>query len=189
MKIIIKTISISLLAILLLACNRENTPVEQEEIIGPGEQEFGWAKGFKDGEMWEASAQALLFDSCGCMLEIFFTTYNQEGYLRESLDLSEVPLQLGSFDIKLGALVDGDSMVGASFSNSGSHGDVLVSFYDAFEDFPNSSIELITVDTVANVCEGFISNIALEIANGGGGNLPDTIYFENIDFSCQIRDI
>ena len=194
MKYFVQIAYILIFSIFIIACEKEAPPsenippVEDEEVIVPGEQEFGWARGLKEGETWEASAQALLFDTSGQYIDLILTTYNEEGFLRGSLVLNEIPLFPGQYEIKFGAQADNDNFVGASYGNSISHGDVLMAFYNALDDFPESSLELITVDTVTNLCEGYISKIALEIVNGGGGNYPDTVFFENIDFSCEIRD-
>lgn len=175
--------------LLLSACKKEQEPIVEpviEEVITPGNQEFGWVKGFKNESEWEASAKAVLFDTVNNYLDLIFRTYNQDGFLRESFTVNEIPIIKGIYPIKKGTSSRGDSIVGSSYGRVGSHGDVLSAFYEASDNNPNSSIELINADTTLNLFTGKINNLVFEITLGSFEG-QDTVTFNNLEFECRME--
>lgn len=142
-------------------------------IYEPGNQEFGWAKGTKEGKAWEASGFWRYHQNDSTYWGIDFTTYSKQGEQRENFSLNEIPFSVGSFPVK-GKINDlDDGFVGGSFGQWGDDGDVLIGFMNLNEK-ENSFITISEIDTLTGTMKGFFEihfisedeSLKIEIKNG-----------------------
>ena len=101
-------------------------------IFEPGDQEFGWATGTKEGKDWEASGFWRYHLSDSSYWAIDFTTYSSYGAKRENITLNEIPFSKSTFSVKGNDL--GDGFVGGSFGMWADDGDALIGFMEVNDD-------------------------------------------------------
>ncbi len=136
----------------IVSCKKEDDGVVI--IYEPGTQEFGWAKGTKEGKAWEASGFWRYHQDDSTHWGIDFYTYSSFGEQREHFALNEIPFSVGSFSVK-GKIGDlGDGFVGGSFGQWGDDGDVLIGFMEVNEE-ENSFITISEIDTLTATMKGF----------------------------------
>ncbi|MCW5922918.1 MAG: hypothetical protein KIS77_11275 [Saprospiraceae bacterium] len=152
-----------------ISCKKEDDVI----IYGPGKQEFGWAKGTKEGKAWEASGFWRYHQNDSTLWGIDFYTYSSFGEQREHFALNEIPLSIGTFPVK-GRISDlGDGFVGGSFGQWGDDGDVLIGFM-GINDKKHSFITISEIDTLTDTMKGFFEihfisddeSLKIEIKNG-----------------------
>jgi hypothetical protein len=135
-----------------VSCKKEDDGVVI--IYEPGEQEFGWAKGTKEGKAWEASGFWRYHQNDSTYWGINFITYSDYGAQRESFGLNEIPFSIGSFPVKGGVNDLGDGFVGGYFGQWADDGDVIIGFMNVNEK-ENSFITISEMDTLTATMKGF----------------------------------
>jgi hypothetical protein len=157
--------------LIIFSCKKD----EDNSIIiyEPGDQEFGWATGTKEGKDWEASGFWRYHQSDSTYWGIDFTTYSSYETQRESFALNEIPFTTGTFQVKGGINDLGDGFVGGSFGMYADDGDVLIGFMKVNDD-EDGYITISEIDTLTNTMKGFFEiyfineneSLKIEIKNG-----------------------
>ncbi len=142
-----KTIFAFLLLVLLFFSCKKDEPVI---IYEAGDQEFGWARGTKGGQAWEASGFAQYHLEDSLLFALILRTYSTEGFIRESLNANEISLTPGNYKVKYSAYELGDGYVGGGAGIWGSDGDVLKAFYNVNND-KDGFIQIESVDTIGGM--------------------------------------
>ena len=115
---------------------------------------YGCALATKNGKAFEASGMAFFYeDQPTEYFAIRYDTFTSEGFWRESVTISEIKLEIGTYPI-VGEVVDlNDGFVGASYTTLTSDGDVLENVYKLVASEENMII-IESIDTVANITKG-----------------------------------
>lgn len=155
-----------LIGILFISsCKKENMVV----IYEAGDQEYGWAKGTKEGYDWEASGYWRYHRNDSTHWGIDFVTYSSYGAERENITLNEIPYSTGTYPVR-GRIRDlGDGFVGGSFGMRADDGDALIGYLEPNND-ENGYITVSEIDTMTNTMKGFFE-----------------IYFISVDGSLKIE--
>ncbi len=135
-----------LLVLLFFSCKKDEPVI----IYEAGDQEFGWARGTKGGQEWEASGYLQYHLEDSSKLLLFFRTFTREGFMREDLNANEIPLSPGYYEVKYGIRDLGDGYVGGGAGIWGSDGDVLKASYNVNND-KDGFISIESVDTIGGM--------------------------------------
>ncbi len=134
------------LVLLFFSCKKDEPVI----IYEAGDQQFGWAKGTKGGQEWEASGFAQYHQNDSLFIGLTFRTFTAWGALREDLGTNELLLKPGHYEVKYGIRDLGDGYVGGSAGMWGSDGDVLKAFYNVNND-KDGFIQIESVDTIGGM--------------------------------------
>ncbi len=186
--------NIILLIILLgfFGCSRsdEETLVS---IYEPGDMEFGWCEGYKNGKPFVSSGEAKRYTVfTDQYFGIAFDTYTTEGFHREHIAFGAIPFSGGTFPISgrppkvNDPIIEG--MVGGFYSTSEDDGDVLEDVYLVNED-ANNEIIISEVDTINNVVKGsfHVEWIIDPSRNKINESNPNNVVFSEMVFEVSFR--
>ncbi len=175
---------LSFIFLLVFSCGKNDRLIKPEpEPLFPGSQEYGWAKGMKNGDEWEASAVASYHSDDSTYAGMIIDAFNANGFLRESIGFNEIPIKVGMNTIRGTAFDVYDGFIGNGYDRWGSDGDVLTARYILDEDY-NNTLEITKVDLSTETIEGvFSARYDIEFDNRP---YPEIVEFKNIKFSAQI---
>jgi hypothetical protein len=181
MKQIIMFFILSLLAI---RCHKDQESEYAIPIYTPGPQDTGWGNAKRDGQNWEATAFARRNQDGTNYIGIDLWTFSEEGFIRETLSLNEIPLTPGKYTI-LGNIANTyDGFVGGFYSIAQDDGDVAGPPYD-HDDSDIGTLELTMVDTVSNIVAGKFDRIVFKNRKKNSF-FPQKVVFENGNFEMKI---
>lgn len=169
--------------LLLLACNKEEL-----EIFLPGPQEFGFMtavkKAGRDSDEWNASGFAMRDIYYPELLNFRGDTEDEYGQSRESLNISQIPMRSGKYNIQEGAPHD-SGMPESGYYRHISDGDVTGANYGVRGKSGNW-VEIIEVDTVAKTVKGRFNVHYIISDKHKDSGFPEQVDFEDGYFEVEI---
>jgi len=132
----------------IISCGKEDVIIYEA-----GTQEFGWAKGTKEGKKWEASGYWRYHQNDSMFWGIDFVTYSSYGAQRENFALNEIPFSIGTFSVKGGLNDLGDGLVGGNLGMFADDGDAIVGSLKVNDD-ENGYITISEIDPSTSTIRG-----------------------------------
>jgi hypothetical protein len=177
---------ILLISLILFSCKKE----EFVPIFQPGSMTYGRTEAFKNKKEWIASTIAQENDWLEGTVSVHASTYNEQGLLRESLSISEIPLKEGIYPLEVTRKNDG--AIGAAYHTWADDGDVLEDSYMLDKKASDNYLEIILVDTIARKIAGkFTASFKIDTSLYGikaNPLNPDKVKFSNGMFEAEIID-
>ena len=88
---------IGLIAVLMLQCRKEPNPLPNG---WKGPQQYGWAKGERNGEIWEGGGIWLYTQSDSSKIALHIGSFNQDTVPVEEIFINNIPLKKGVYPIE-----------------------------------------------------------------------------------------
>ncbi|MEZ4955328.1 MAG: hypothetical protein R2825_17330 [Saprospiraceae bacterium] len=200
---------------LFAACADDDTPVFPVDDDGPvtpedtlvlhpaiyvaGDTTYGYVSGvWTDSVAWEASTILARIQSWHSThptnyLNIGFSAYHRvSGYLRHTINLSEIPRDsIGTFDIAFDHWDLDDGFIGATFHTLTDDGDVGEDNYIVNETATDNLLTITEIDTVEQIYRGHFT-VSFEINNPQGFKLnpdnPDKFTIRDAVFWVKLQE-
>ena len=136
-----------IISLLFSSCNK--TP-----IYFPGEMAHGWSEASKNGKKWKSSANAGVIKQLPGYIYINFSTFSEDGSLREELSLYKIPIKIGLYEVKGKIIADTIfKSVEAFYGTLRSDGDVDEDSY-YLDEREKSSLEITRYDEITKTVTG-----------------------------------
>ena len=171
----ITTYTIAMVLFLLAGCNKEQAPRDEH---------WGGLAANINGKNWYSLAFAGINYNDG-KLYINSDTYSKEGFLRESLLIYKIPLQVGQYRIWKTGRSDYNDKTGALFITSVDDGDVGGDFYFVMESDTLSSVTITKIDE-KEVWGVFNLTLIRDTTSAVQYGAPDTLIMKNGEFHTKI---
>ncbi|MEM9887180.1 MAG: hypothetical protein AAF849_14900 [Bacteroidota bacterium] len=180
-----------LLCLLALFCTTscDKEKLEDVPIWLPGDQEFGFAKGKKNKEKFEASAFAYFgqppIDS---LIIVAIVTESESGYLRERINLATFEWIPQKYTLSDEEIVPNKQIVRCTYGTMVDGGDVSGDNYDLDIDKKSNQLEITEVDIENKLISGkFTATLYNTDKNDKSDpKNPDVVTFRNVSFEATI---
>jgi len=181
-------ILISFIAI-AISCKKEDAGLPIP-IYQPGPMTYGKATAVKATENWTASAYAILEDWSNGTISLNAETFSDDGFLRESLGFSEIPAEVGKYELGNFRPLD-DGIPGVGYCNIIDDGDVLGDCYVVDLTATDNFVEVTYVDTLERIIRGkFTATFVIDLTGAYKEKIdpanPDKVKFWNGMFDVKI---
>ncbi|MFN0215658.1 MAG: hypothetical protein ACKVT2_15480, partial [Saprospiraceae bacterium] len=181
-------------ALAFSACNKDKQTAKLEKTF-PGPMDTGYLEAYRDGDFWQSTAEARYGQTAhfgvldSTHLGFICFTYSKEGFLREYLTLSEIPLQIGKYSIKRNYPISAgfDGFVGAHYSWGADDGDVFGADYYHDDEYTTGVFEVTFVDLVSKRIVGNFDRLVFK-NRYEAINYPERVVFEHGKFDMIITE-
>lgn len=171
----------SLLCITSLSCHKEKLGIYEA-----GAMTYGKAEAKINGKCWEASAIGEKNESLSNpYFGIIAGTNTEEGFQREGLYISEIPLQIGHFPVEKNVLPPANNYVGASFYVNKDDGDILEAYYELDDSEEDNSVTVDELDLEANIVKGTF-DLTFLLKDGYSDKYPKKVKLKNGVFEVKL---
>jgi len=157
MQKIVYSLLFLLTGLLLSACQDDTPPSDLFIVYQPGNTANGEMTAIKSLTDWRASAQAVYHHFGQDYLAIEANTYSTEGYWRESISFSFIPISEGVFPINRVNQMQTNKAVRANYVTLTADGDALEDFYILDTLAMDNHIQVLRLDTINKEMEGIFT--------------------------------
>lgn len=171
------TIILSYILLFSTNCKKEKLDIP---IYFPGSTEYGEASAKKAGQDWSASAFGQLHSGNSEYFGVTFVTFSEDGFLRETIYLNEIPIRTGVFEVKRTIAGIYDGFVGSNYGTSLDDGDVADDYYYLDEEIDDNILEVTFIDTITMMARGTFN---LNFVRSENDQNPNPINPEKVEFS------
>lgn len=171
----------SILCLTSLSCHKEKLGIYEA-----GAMTYGKVEAKINGKCWEASAIGIMYED---LPDQYFglqsDTYNEEGYRREGLYITEIPLAIGHYPVEKNVLPPVNNYVGASFYVNQDDGDILEAYYELDESVEDNSVTVDELDLEANIVKGTF-DLTFLLKDGYSDKYPKKVKLKNGTFEVKL---
>ncbi|MCC7506866.1 MAG: hypothetical protein IT259_16290 [Saprospiraceae bacterium] len=157
MQKVINTLLLLLMAFLLHACQDDAPPGDLFPVYLPGSTDNGEMSAIKSLTDWRASAHAVYHHFGQDYLAVEANTYSNDGYWRESISFSFIPVTEGVFPINRVNQMETNKAVRANYVTLAADGDVLEDYYILDTLAMDNYIQVSRLDTLNQEMEGLFT--------------------------------
>lgn len=175
---------------LLLASCEKNDPEDQFPVYFPGDTSTGQIWATKSQTDWTASVRAVYHANDPNYLAFLANTYTSEGDLRESLEISFMPLDTGTYAIDRISHIQPEGGINAYYATTRGDGDAAEDYYLIDTTATDNYLRLVKSDTVTGEFEGFFTcTFVVDTKFGPKINRlhPNKIKFSNGHFKFKVN--
>lgn len=165
-----------------MSCKRnEPTPEIPTTIFQPGDQMNGWLKGKKNGLKFEASAHIQNHLDTASFFIIQFTTFSEEGFLRENIAFNKIPYRQQEYEVKGTVNLTYDGYVGTVYYRVNGDGHSSDGKY-LMDESTQNTLTITEIDTVQNIVRGTFDVSYIRVEPDESDVYPLNIHFSEGEF-------